>query len=254
MKFCLFLPPQINDGQVPLLTYLSGLTCNEETFSFKACAYKEASRLGMAILSPDTSPRGEDVPDDEAWDIGQGAGFYLDAQEAPWSNNYKMYSYITDELRQIVLNDFNIDSEKLGIFGHSMGGHGALVIYLRNTNIYKSVSAFAPICSPSNVPWGTKAFLTYLGEDKDTWKQYDACELMKMSTSDHARPLILIDQGLGDQFLDVQLQPEQFVTACEEVEQKVNLRCHEKYDHGYYFIQSFISDHLHHHKGVLDDE
>jgi S-formylglutathione hydrolase len=252
MRFCLFLPPQANNGPVPLITYLSGLTCNEETFSFKACAYEEASRLGLALLSPDTSPRGKDVPDDEAWDIGQGAGFYVDALKSPWSKNYKMYSYITSELRELVLNNFQINSEKLGIFGHSMGGHGALVLYLKNPNLYKSVSAFAPICSPSNVPWGTKAFMTYLGDDKELWKEYDACELMKNSTEASSRPTILIDQGLGDQFLEVQLQPEQFVAACEEVNQSVNLRRHEKYDHGYYFIQTFVSEHLHHHKGVLD--
>ncbi|WP_321396331.1 S-formylglutathione hydrolase [Emcibacter sp.] len=251
MRFSLFLPPAADKGAVPLVTWLSGLTCTEDNFTSKAGAYRAAAELGLAILAPDTSPRGDGVADDEGYDMGQGAGFYVDSTEEPWKPHFQMYSYITRELRELVLKEFPVDSHKLGIFGHSMGGHGALTIYLKNQDIYKSVSAFAPIVSPMNCPWGHKALSGYIGEDREGWRQYDSCELMRALGDASARPEILVDQGLGDPFLEEQLKPELFEEACTQVEQKLILRRHDGYDHGYFFIQSFIEDHLKHHADLL---
>ncbi|MFC7047669.1 S-formylglutathione hydrolase [Emcibacter nanhaiensis] len=251
MRFSLYLPPAAAQGPVPLVTWLSGLTCTEENFTAKAGAYKKASELGLAILAPDTSPRGEGVADDEGYDMGQGAGFYVDSTEAPWKPHFQMYSYITRELRELVLQEFPVDSHKLGIFGHSMGGHGALTIYLKNQDIYKSVSAFAPIVSPMNCPWGHKALGGYIGEDREGWRQYDSCELIQALGEGLHRSKILVDQGLADAFLEEQLKPELFEKACAKVGQKLTLRRHEGYDHGYFFIQTFMDDHLAHHAALL---
>jgi S-formylglutathione hydrolase len=251
MRFAAYLPPQAAHGRVPALFYLAGLTCSEETFPIKAAAQRDAARLGVALIAPDTSPRGTDVGGENAsWDFGIGAGFYVDATEAPWSKHFQMYSYIVDELRETVVAGLPIDGDRLGIFGHSMGGHGALVLALRNPEIYRSVSAFAPIAAPSRCPWGHKAFSGYLGDDRHAWQRYDASALV----GHLARPFaqgILIDQGLADQFLAEQLYPEVFEAACQAAGQPLTLRRHAGYDHGYYFISSFIQDHLEHHARVL---
>ncbi|MCC3861696.1 S-formylglutathione hydrolase [Emcibacteraceae bacterium Y4] len=251
MSFSVFLPPQAANGKCPALVYLAGLTCTEDNFTTKACAYEQAAELGMIIIAPDTSPRGDDVPDEEGWDFGKGAGFYVDATEEPWNTHYNMYSYITDELHQLMLSEFPVDATKVGIFGHSMGGHGALTIYLKNKDKYKSVSAFAPIVSPLNCPWGHKALSKYVGGDRDHWQQYDACALMVAGGDASNAPEILIDQGLADPFLENQLMPERFEAACADVGQALNLRRHEDYDHGYFFISTFMVDHLKHHSSIL---
>src|SRR6201996_3434328 len=200
MRFAAYLPPQAAHGKVPALFYLAGLTCTEETFAIKAGAQRFAAQHGIALIAPDTSPRGAGVPgESDAWDFGVGAGFYVDATQQPWARNYRMYSYVRDELRETVLANLPVDGARLGIFGHSMGGHGALMLALRNPQIYRSVSAFAPIAAPSLCPWGVKAFTGYLGEDREAWKQYDASELVKQAS--RVEGGILIDQGLADQFL-----------------------------------------------------
>lgn len=252
MRFSVFLPEEASSGKVPALFYLAGLTCTEETFAIKAGAQRYAAEHGIALISPDTSPRGADVPDESAaWDFGVGAGFYVDAMQEPWSKHYRMYSYVTQDLREAVLAELPVNGDRLGIFGHSMGGHGALVLALRNPDVYRSVSAFAPIAAPSRCPWGVKAFSGYLGDDREAWKQYDASELVKSASAGRFEEGILIDQGLGDQFLAEQLYPEVFEAAAAEAGQKVTLRRHEGYDHGYYFISTFIGEHIAHHARVL---
>ncbi|MBE9070789.1 S-formylglutathione hydrolase [Leptolyngbya cf. ectocarpi LEGE 11479] len=250
MTFAVYVPPQAKSKPVPVLYYLSGLTCNEQNFITKAGAQRYAAHHGLMLVAPDTSPRGENVPDEEGWDFASGAGFYVDATEEPWAKNYRMYSYVTKELPALIQANFSVDSHKQGIFGHSMGGHGALVCGLRNPEKYQSISAFAPIAAPSQCAWGKKALGSYLGSDQATWAAYDASELIKQ----HAQPRrpILIDQGLADPFLEQQqLKPEVFKAACEAAGQPLTLRMQEGYDHGYYFIATFMEDHVRHHAEVL---
>jgi S-formylglutathione hydrolase len=252
MRFSAYLPPQAVDRRVPALFYLAGLTCNEETFAIKAGAQRFAAQHGIALISPDTSPRGANVPGEKAWwDFGVGAGFYVDATEEPWAKHYRMYSYVVDELRETVLAELPIDRDRLGIFGHSMGGHGALTIALRNPGLYRSVSAFAPIAAPMRCPWGEKALNGYLGADREAWKRYDASELVARAGSARFDAGILIDQGMADRYLAQQLYPDVFEAACGAAGQPLTLRRHAGYDHGYYFISTFIEDHLAHHAKVL---
>ena len=254
MKFSVFVPPGIESGLAPVLWWLSGLTCTEENFSVKAGAYRSAAEAGLIVVAPDTGPRGPGVADDEAYDLGQGAGFYVDATEPPWSEHYNMYSYITAELPSLVFANFPADPAAQGISGHSMGGHGALVTGLRNPDRYRSISAFAPIVAPSRCPWGKKAFSAYLGtEDETRWAQYDATSLMSAAGDRSGQAEILIDQGLADNFLDEQLRPELFERACADAGQSLCLRRHEGYDHSYFFIASFIADHIRHHRRILAD-
>jgi S-formylglutathione hydrolase len=245
MKFGVYLPPNARD--VPALYFLAGLTCNEETFAIKAHAQRFAAKHGIALITPDTSPRSARFPgDDTDWDFGQGAGFYLDATAAPWSSAYGMYTYVTQELPALIEREFPVN-ELRGIFGHSMGGHGALSIALKEPARYRSVSAFAPICAPSQVPWGEKAFSRYLKE-RSEWSGYDTVELL--NTQRHPGTL-LIDQGTSDKFLQDQLRPELLEAACKQHGQALKLRKHDDYDHSYYFIQTFIEDHIAHHAAVL---
>ena len=245
MKFSAYLPPQARAGKVPVLYYLSGLTCTEETFPIKAHAQQTAAELGLMLIAPDTSPREPRLPGDaDSWDFGYSAGFYVDATVAPWSQYYRMYSYVTRELPELIDANLPALPGATGIFGHSMGGHGALVCALRNPDRYKSVSAFAPIAAPMQAPWGKKAFTNYLGPDTQSWREYDASELVAR------RPFpgpILIDQGAGDQFLAEQLLPEIFSAAAAKAGQAFMLRMQPGYDHGYYFMQTFMGDHLRHH-------
>jgi S-formylglutathione hydrolase len=252
MRFSVYLPPQARHGRVPALFYLAGLTCTEETFPIKAGAQQFAARHGIALIAPDTSPRGAGLPGEtDDWDFGAGAGFYVDATQEPWSRHYRMYSYVRDELRHSILAQLPIDGARLGIFGHSMGGHGALVLALRNPGLYRSVSAFAPISAPMRCPWGQKAFSGYLGDDRETWRQYDASELVGHPDSARFESGILVDQGLADKFRCEQLHPDVFEAACLSARQPLTLRRHEGYDHGYYFIQTFIEDHIAHHARAL---
>lgn len=248
MRFAVFLPERAKTAPVPVLYFLAGLTCTEETFVIKAGAQRVAAELGIAIVTCDTSPRAARFPGDDAdWDFGLGAGFYLDATVAPWSSAYRMRTYVTRELRAIVEASFPVTDAR-GISGHSMGGHGALTIALSSPTEYRSVSAFAPISTPSEVPWGQKAFEGYLGPDREAWKRYDATELVKR----HRFPgAILIDQGDADKFLERELVPERFASACKEAGQALELRMHAGYDHSYYFISTFIEDHLRHHARAL---
>lgn len=249
-KFSVYLPPVAVHQQqaVPVLLYLAGLTCTEETFMIKAGAQRLAAELGLALVCPDTSPRGANVPGEaDSWDLGLGAGFYLDASQAPWSEHYRMQSYLHDELMPLLATELPIDLSKLGLFGHSMGGHGALTLALKYPDWAKSLSAFAPICAPTQCAWGEKAFTAYLGADQALWQAHDATALMQKRNSPLLDSAILIDQGLSDKFLDNQLNPKLFEKACENVRQVLTLRFHEGYDHGYYFISSFIEDHLRHH-------
>ncbi len=249
MKFSVFQPPQAQSGKVPVLYYLAGLTCNEETFAIKSGAQRVAAQLGLMLVAPDTSPRGANVAGEtDSWDFGVGAGFYVDATSEPWSRHYRMYSYVTSELPSLIAAKFPAHTDRQGIFGHSMGGHGALICALRNPEQYQSVSAFAPICAPMHCPWGKKAFKAYLGDDQATWREYDASELVKRTRL--ARP-ILVDQGLADKFLAEQLYPEVFEAACREAGQALTLRRQEGYDHGYFFIATFMEDHLRHHASQL---
>jgi len=251
MKFSAYLPPQARSGKVPVLYFLSGLTCTEETFCIKSHAQQSAAELGLMLISPDTSPREPRIPGDaDHWDFGYSAGFYLDATQAPWSQNYRMYSYVTRELPEIVAADLPARQSATGIFGHSMGGHGALTLALRNPSLYKSVSAFSPIAAPSQSPWGQKAFGNYLGADKQAWRDYDATELVARKA--YPGP-ILIDQGSADQYLAAELLPEKFAAAAAKSGQQLNLRMQPGYDHGYYFIQTFMADHLRHHAAQLRD-
>ncbi|MGE0115614.1 MAG: S-formylglutathione hydrolase [Steroidobacteraceae bacterium] len=252
MKFAVFTPPQVVQNKVPVLYYLAGLTCNEETFMIKAGAQRLAAELGLMLVAPDTSPRGVPLPgDSDSWDFGVAAGFYLDATEQPWARHYRMYSYLTRELPALIGSHFAADLSRQGIFGHSMGGHGALTIGLKHPEQYRSISAFAPIAAPMQCPWGTKAFTGYLGLDQSHWTQYDATVLMSQLHGVGSRAPILIDQGLGDQFLETQLHPHLFAAACRQVGYPLHLRRHAGYDHGYYFISSFVDDHLRHHAAIL---
>lgn len=243
MNFALFLPPQARFQKVPVLYWLSGLTCTEQNFITKAGAQRVAAELGLALVVPDTSPRGLSLPGDgDQYDFGIGASFYVDALEEPWSKHYQMYTYIHEELPRLLNQHAPLNEQACGIFGHSMGGHGALSIALKNPDQYHSVSAFAPICAPMQCPWGQKAFKGYLGEDKALWAEYDACQLVKTKGWPHGS--ILIDQGTQDPFLQEQLKPELFQEACTKAHIPLNLRLQEAYDHSYYFIASFIEEHL----------
>jgi S-formylglutathione hydrolase len=252
MRFSVYRPRQAASRSVPVLFYLAGLTCTEETAVIKAGAQRSAAELGVMLVTCDTSPRNTGIPGEaDDWEFGAGAGFYLNATEQPWAKFYRMYDYVLEELRHTVLANFAADPDRIGIFGHSMGGHGALVLALRNPQIFKSVSAFAPICSPTRCAWGRKALPRYLGEDQAAWRAYDAVELMK-SAGKPLFPRILVDQGLADKFLhQSQLLPELFEEACAAVGQPLRLRRHEGYDHGYYFISTFVEDHLRFHAAAL---
>ena len=249
MKFGLYLPPQALAGQaVPLLVYLAGLTCTEETFAMKAGAQRLAAQLGLALLTPDTSPRGAGVPGEaDAWDFGVGAGFYLDATHAPWATHWRMESYLLQDLLPQVWAGAPVRQAATGVFGHSMGGHGALTLALRHPGVFASLSALAPICVPMQCPWGTKAFGGYLGDDRSTWAAHDASALMAAQAAAPYPQGILIDLGLADKFLAEQLHPQAFEAACAAVGQPLTLRRHAGYDHGYYFISSVVDDHLQHH-------
>ncbi len=251
MQFSVFHPPGEKSQMVPVLFYLAGLTCTEETFMIKAGAQRLAAQYGIMLVAPDTSPRNTGVADaDSDWQLGHGAGFYLDATESPWNTHFKMESYVAIELRDLILQEFNADEQKVGIFGHSMGGHGALLLALRHPDRFRSVSAFAPISSPMRCPWGHKALSNYLGDHMQAWQEYDASELMKKRSTPFPEG-ILIDQGLGDEFLKEQLLPLAFEQACLQANQPLTLRLHEGYDHSYYFIASFIADHLAFHRKIL---
>jgi S-formylglutathione hydrolase len=252
MRFSIYQPSQAKSERIPVLYFLSGLTCTEENFMAKAGAQQFAAKYGLIIVAPDTSPRNSGIPgEDDDWDFGTGAGFYVDATVEPWAGHYQMYSYVVQELPALIAEHFPVKPERQGIFGHSMGGHGALICALKNPEKYKSVSALAPIAAPMRCQWGQKAFSNYLGSDKETWRAYDASELVL--TSSFKRP-ILIDQGTVDPFLEKQqLLPEVFEEACEKAGQPLTLRFQEGYNHSYYFIASFIEDHINHHAAALCD-
>ncbi|BBP03598.1 S-formylglutathione hydrolase [Sulfuriferula plumbiphila] len=251
MRFSVYQPPQAKEHPVPVLFYLAGLTCSEETFMIKAGAQRFAARHGIMLVAPDTSPRDTGIAGaTDSWDFGEGAGFYVDATQAPWHRHFKMHSYVTQELRRLILDAFPARADRIGVSGHSMGGHGALVLALRNPDIYRSVSAFAPVVAPAQCPWGQKAFTSYLGSDQADWQQYDATELMKKRTLPFPHG-ILIDQGLDDRFLQEQLLPDEFEAACAVAQQPLTLRRHAGYDHSYYFIATFIEDHLAFHQRIL---
>ena len=253
MRFGLYLPPQALAGTtVPLLVYLAGLTCSEETFAMKAGAQRLAAQLGLALLTPDTSPRGANVPGEaDAWDFGVGAGFYLDATQAPWATHWRMESYLLQDLLPQVWAGAPLRQGATGLFGHSMGGHGALTLALRHPGVFTSLSALAPICAPMQCPWGQKAFSGYLGDERSTWAAHDASALMAAQTAAPYPQGILIDQGLADKFLAEQLHPEAYEAACAAVGQPLTLRRHAGCDHGYYFIASVIDEHLRHHARQL---
>lgn len=250
MVFSIFLPPQAEQGKVPVLYWLSGLTCTDENFVTKAGAQRYAAEHGIAIVAPDTSPRGEDVPDDPdgAYDFGLGAGFYVDATREPWKHHYRMYSYIVDELPALINGEFPVDSSRCAISGHSMGGHGALTIALKNPGRFRSVSAFSPISSPLNCPWGEKALGNYLGDNRDYWAQYDTTVLLGKAKE---RLPMLVDQGDADNFLQEQLKPELLLEASRAADYPLELRMQPGYDHSYFFIASFIGDHIAFHAGNL---
>lgn len=249
MRFAVFQPPQARARTVPVLYYLAGLTCTEETFMIKGGAQRAAAELGLMLVAPDTSPRETRYPGDaESWDFGLGAGFYVDATEKPWSGAYRMESYVAAELPALIAAHFPADPDRQGIFGHSMGGHGALTLALKHPGKYKSCSAFAPVAAPSRCPWGEKAFSRYLGTDRKAWREHDAAELVARRA--FGRP-ILVDQGLADQFLAEQLHPHLLEAACGKSGQALTLRRHEGYDHGYFFIQTFVEDHLRFHASQL---
>ncbi len=249
MNFAAYLPPGSEGKKLPVLYWLSGLTCTEENFITKAYAQIFAKKFDMVVIAPDTSPRGAGVPgEDDSYDLGSGAGFYVDATNGAWAKNYKMYSYVTQELRELVEKNLPIDSKRAGIFGHSMGGHGALVLGLRNPQLYRSISAFAPICAPMRAPWGHKAFSAYLGEDRQTWAHYDSTELVK---SAKMKTPVLIDQGLNDEFLREQLLTEEFEKAAKASGHPATIRLREGYDHSYFFISTFIEEHFAFHAEIL---
>ncbi|MEH6576295.1 MAG: S-formylglutathione hydrolase [Amphritea sp.] len=251
MRFAIYLPPQVEEGEkVPVLYWLSGLTCSDENFMHKAGAQRIAAELGIAIVAPDTSPRGDGVPDDPegAYDFGLGAGFYLNATQPPWDKHYRMYDYVVNELPQLIEREFPVTAQR-AISGHSMGGHGALTIALKNPGVFSSVSAFSPICNPSQAPWGQKAFSNYLGDDQESWRAYDTCELIRTAKD---VPPILVDQGSADQFLVTELMPEQLVRAVASSGLDFELRMQPDYDHSYFFIASFIEEHLRFHAQHLN--
>jgi S-formylglutathione hydrolase len=249
MRFAAFVPPQAQAQRVAVLWYLSGLTCTWENVMTKAGLQRTAAELGVMVIAPDTSPRGEGVPDDPSYDLGQGAGFYVTATQPPWTMHYRMDQYIVEELQALVAEHFPFaDVRRQGITGHSMGGHGALTLHLKHPHLYRTVSAFSPIVAPTQVPWGQKAFSAYLGEDRNEWRAYDATELVRTRPSGAH---VLIDQGSADQFLARELRPELFVLAAESAGQPVTLRMQHGYDHSYYFIATFIDDHLRWHARAL---
>ena len=251
MTFAVFIPPQAANAPCPALWYLSGLTCNHANVMDKGEYRLAAAEHGVIIVCPDTSPRGDDVPDDkDNWQFGSGAGFYLDATAQPWIKNYQMYSYITEELPDLIANEFPVDMKKQGIFGHSMGGHGALTIALKNSEAYKSCSAFAPIVHPSTADWASGAFQRYLGENQADWANYDACSLVDNGAK---FPEFLIDQGKADGFLDDGLRPWLFEEACKKANIPLTLRMQEGYDHSYFFISTFMADHIEWHAKRLND-
>ena len=265
MRFAVYLPPQaqatsakddtahpMGTQTCPVLIYLAGLTCTEDTFTTKAGAQQYAAEHGLILIAPDTSPRGAGAPhEDDSWDFGTGAGFYLDAATPDYAKHYRMESYITKEIVALASQVLPGDAQRIGIFGHSMGGHGALVLALRHPGVFKSLSAFAPIAAPTQAPWGEKAFTGYLGTDRAAWKAYDATCLMNVQSTAPYPAGILIDQGLADQFLERELYPQLFAAACAKILQPLELREHEGYDHGYFFISSFIKDHIAHHAQQL---
>ncbi len=255
MRFGVYLPPQAAEGPVPVLLVLAGLTCTEETFLIKAGAQRMAAALGLALLAPDTSPRGAQLPGEaERWDFGVGAGFYLDATQAPWSRHWRMESYLLDDLLPAVMRALPLQPDHVGVMGHSMGGHGALTLALRHPERFASLSALAPICAPSECPWGQRAFTGYLGEDHAAWAAYDASALMaRRGEALFPSQAILVDQGLEDAFLAEQLHPHRFEQACAQAGQALLLRRHAGYDHGYYFISTFVEDHLRHHARGLKE-
>ncbi len=248
MRLSLYLPPAASGGKVPVVYWLSGLTCTEENFTVKAGAQRVAAETGLAVVAPDTSPRGEGVANSPDYDLGQGAGFYVDALRAPWSPHFTMYSYVASELPALIEQSFPIRPGAAGITGHSMGGHGALTIGLREPGRFRSVSALSPIVAPSQVPWGRKAFSAYLGEDESLWRNHDACELVRGHRFSHP---ILIDQGTADPFLDEQLQTWRLTAAMKESGQPAEIHMQPGYDHSYFFVATFIEDHLRHHARLL---
>ncbi len=253
MSVSVFLPPAAEQGPVPVLYWLSGLTCTDENFVTKAGAQRYAAEYGVAIVAPDTSPRGEGVPDDPegAWDFGLGAGFYVNATQQPWSSHYRMYDYVVEELPALVCDQLPLDGSRAGIFGHSMGGHGALTIALNNPTAYRSVSAFSPICSPLNCPWGEKALGNYLGDDREQWRAHDATELVRKATEQLP---ILVDQGQGDDFLEQQLKTHLLQQASDEAGYPMTIRMQDGYDHSYFFISSFIGEHIEFHTRNLQGD
>jgi S-formylglutathione hydrolase len=247
MQFAVYLPPQAASKKVPVLYWLSGLTCTEQNFITKSGAQRYAAEHGVALVMPDTSPRGDDVADADSYDLGKGAGFYLNATVAPWSKHYRMYDYVTQELPALIESQFPVTDAR-AISGHSMGGHGALIVALKNPGRYRSVSAFSPIVAPSQVPWGEKAFSAYLGDERQAWKAYDAVELIKNAVE---KLPLLIDQGEADEFLHSQLRPNLFLAAADAADYPVTLRMQPGYDHSYYFVASFIGEHVAHHANAL---
>jgi S-formylglutathione hydrolase len=255
MRFGIYLPPSAQtagavagSARLPVVTFLSGLTCTEENFVVKAGAQRAAAELGLVVVAPDTSPRGEGVPDDPAWDLGQGAGFYVDATEAPWASHFRMQSYVAEELPALLADAFPVDLGRHGLMGHSMGGHGALVTAFRHPERYRSLSAFAPIAAPTEVPWSHQALGAYLGPDPERWAAWDACRL---AATTRWRGPILVDQGSADPFLETQLRPERLREACAAAGIPLELRLQDGYDHGYHFVASFVDDHLRHHAAAL---
>ncbi|MCF7222169.1 S-formylglutathione hydrolase [Marilutibacter chinensis] len=250
MRYGIYLPPQAARGDCPVLYWLSGLTCSEQNFITKAGAQRYAAEHGVIIVAPDTSPRGEGVADADSYDLGQGAGFYLNATQSPWAAHYRMYDYVVEELPALVDAHFPTTTAR-AVSGHSMGGHGALVVALRNPGRYRSVSAFSPIVAPTRVPWGHKAFGAYLGLDAESWREWDACELIIGSQPGAEKLSLLVDQGEDDEFLDSQLQPTRLQAACEAAGHPLELRMRAGHDHSYYFIASFIGEHVAHHAAAL---
>lgn len=248
MQFAVYTPPQAHNAKVPVLWYLSGLTCNWSNVMEKSGLQRMAAELGVMVIAPDTSPRGEAVANDDGYDLGQGAGFYINASELPWAEHFQMETYISSELNALVLENFAVDPARQGIMGHSMGGHGALTLHFKYPDLYTSVSALSPIVAPSQVPWGQKAFSAYLGADDSNWSAHDATQLVK---TQRTQASILIDTGTSDQFLEEQLTPDLFISACKQASQALNYRMHEGYDHSYWFIASVMEDHLRHHAGEL---
>lgn len=248
MQFAVYTPEQAKTAKVPVIWYLSGLTCNWSNVMEKSGLQRVAAELGVMIIAPDTSPRGENVANDDSYDLGQGAGFYVNATESPWAEHFQMESYITGELNSLVLKEFAADPERQGIMGHSMGGHGALTLHLKNPDTYKSVSALSPIVAPCQVPWGKKAFNAYLGSDESLWSKHDATELVQHSPS---KAKILVDTGTADQFLEEQLTPQLFIDACGKAGQSLEYRMQDGHDHSYWFIATVIEDHLRHHASQL---